>query len=129
MKRIILATIDGRPVTVTLYFESKLMRTLVKLRLMGETIAGFAPWNIHLRDSVGEARREVIAHELMHMLDRETAPWPKWITHPIRSLWAMRKGYRDSPFEIRAYADWKLILNGTHPRIYVAPEYFRGYKP
>jgi len=114
--------IDGRPVRVSVYFESRLLKTLQKLKLMGPTIVGFAPWSVHMRDSKAKTRRVDLAHELVHMLDRETAPWPKWITHPVRSLWAMRHGYRDSRYEVRAYGHEHEVAQGRYLRVRVSDE-------
>jgi hypothetical protein len=114
--------IDGEPVTVTVHFESRLIRVMKALRLLPRNVVGFAPRNIHLSEPYGEVTRSLFAHECCHMLDRETAPFPRLITHPLRSLWAMRRGYRNSEYERRAFAVQDAIVAGEYERVVIPEE-------
>jgi hypothetical protein len=117
MKRVYITQLDGRPVAITVYYQSRLLGWLQRLRLVHPTIVGFAPWNIHMRDSMEETRLEHVCHEMCHMLDRETSPHPRFIMHAIRSLWKMRHGYMNSPLEKRAYAVQRLIAERRYDRV------------
>jgi hypothetical protein len=124
MKRIYVTLLDGRPVAITVHYQSRLLRWLQRLHLVHPRIVGFAPWSIHMRDSIEETRLEHVCHEMCHMLDRETSPWPRFIMHPIRSLWHMRHGYMNSPLEKRAYAVQRLIAERRYERVILPAELY-----
>ena len=85
-----------------------------RVKLLRPTVSGYCPFRIHMREPFERARKVVLCHEFAHVHDRETAPFPKRFTHPVRSLWEMRHGYMESRFERRAYSVEQSILEGTY---------------
>jgi len=112
--------IDGRAVKVKVYFRSRLLLWLQRRGWISGIVEGFAPWNIHMREARGDIDRKWLAHEFIHILDREGSGFPRRILYPIRAWRAQRDGYRESVLEQRAYDHQDAVVAGTWDRVKVS---------
>lgn len=110
--------IDKKETPVNFFFESHYLNFMQRYNLIPDTVVGFAPYGIHMRDSFINVKLEDLAHECVHILDREGSPPPRRITHPVRSVYQIHtQGYRKSKFETRAFSNQSAVLHDSWERV------------